>query len=74
MDRQERKRIQLAKKCQIISGSFDGRKNACLCEVGNDCAFTRKERDELRNHPDIEKHIEKVREEYEQLKEEKAKL
>lgn len=43
----------IAKRCQLITGSFEANKNKCPCAAPGDCLLSEQERVVLREHPEV---------------------
>jgi hypothetical protein len=35
--------LAMAKRCQLVTGSFEGNEHSCPCKCQGDCKFTREE-------------------------------
>lgn len=62
--------IAIAKRCQLITGSFDGDECCCPCEGPADCQFVSEQRELLKNLPEIQERIELNRQRYNELTQE----
>ncbi len=47
------KKIAIAKRCQLLTGSFDDKLMVCPCNKPADCVLSAEEREILSKHPDI---------------------
>lgn len=45
--------IACGKRCQLVTGSFDGRKDDCGCSSPNYCMLDDEEREALRKEPAV---------------------
>lgn len=49
------RKLAIAKRCQILIGSFDGQSIGCPCESPRDCKLSREEQIRFIDHPQVEK-------------------
>lgn len=63
------RKLALAMRCQLLTGSFEGNERCCPCESPKQCCFTKEERDFWKKHLKILETAESQWEEYEKLKE-----
>jgi hypothetical protein len=41
----EARKLQIALKCQMVTGSYEGKSKSCLCIFSSECNLTKTERD-----------------------------
>ena len=53
--------LQRARRCQLLTGSFDGNDTPCPCDSPTECQLTEKEREHYKQHPVVTETLEKNR-------------
>ena len=47
------RKLQIARRCQLLTGSFDDNQTACPCASPGDCELTEFEREQYAKYPEI---------------------
>jgi len=63
------RKLAMARRCQLLTGSFDGNQIACPCEESQDCMLTELEREHYKKHPTIIDTLNQQLDTFNQLKE-----
>lgn len=64
----EPRKFAIAKRCQLIIGSFDGSVHNCPCEASGDCKLTDQEIEQFSKNPEIIEAIKRNKEIYDNSK------
>jgi hypothetical protein len=59
--------LQMARHCQLLTGSFNGNQIPCSCFNANCCQLTKREREHYSQHPTIVETLERQRLAYRRL-------
>ncbi len=59
--------LAIAKRCQLLTGSYNGATRSCSCVHMNKCPFSKQSRDEYKDHPEIVKARERNFKEFQEL-------
>ncbi len=59
------RKLQMARRCQLLTGSYTGATRSCSCQQRSNCHLTALERFELQNHPKVLEALERNQIEFE---------